>query len=95
MPLTFCTQDEGLTCLTVIPALLEPISKHKMGGEQEDKTDPRFDVYAEAEGLLKLSKQRLLSPVVLMPFFILHTAEFLHLMLMKPQSFVLPTYLPK
>lgn len=65
-----------------------------MGGEQEGKTDPRSGVYAEAEGLLKLSKQRLLSPVVLISFFILHTAGF-HLMLMNPKSFVLSTSLPK
>ena len=93
MPLTFGTQGEGLTCRTTILALLEPISKHKMGDEQEGKTDPRFDVYAKAEGLLKLSKQRPLSPVVLISFFILHIAGF-HLMLPKPK-FVLPTSLPK
>lgn len=72
----------------------KPSTKHKIGGEQEGKTDPRSGVYAEAEGLLKLSKQRLLSPVVLISFFILHTAGF-HLMLMNPKSFVLSTSLPK
>lgn len=47
------------------PGLAGAPSKCKMDDEPEGHTDPASDVRAEAEGVLKLSRQRVVGPLVL------------------------------